>query len=166
MTDKYIQLNKQDILELEIRDEEGKPTGDTLTFDLEDIELPLRYQQMLEKDKAVTSAMKMEITAIEKEQDVQDEGKLLTRNQERKLKVLNKYFKDEEEILNMFLGENGVKKLLGGRKLGWTSLQEVGEIIDTQIKPLLNVNMEDITKKIKAKYGALAEKNSEVLKDE
>lgn len=165
MIDNYIQLNKNNVIRLGIRDSEGNDTGEYLEFDLEDIELPLRYQDMIERDKKATQNVRNQLMIIDKKQDVKGK-KLLSKNQEDKLRILNDYFKEEEEILNMFLGENGVKKLLNGQKLGWTSLQYVGEIIDTQIKPHLNVNMEDITKKVKEKYGNLVKNSNEVLKDE
>ena len=57
------------------------------------------------------------------------------------------------EAYNMFLGENGVEKLLNGRALGWTTLQEIDEIIDKQIAPHLTITMDDITNKITQKYG-------------
>ena len=57
----------------------------------------------------------------------------------------------------MFLGEGGVDKLLNGRKLGWTSLQEIDEIITKQIAPHIKINMNDITNKIKEKYSTTEE---------
>ena len=165
MTDNFIQLNKKDTLKLGIKDFEGNETGEYLEFDLEDIELPLRYQEMIEKDKKVTQNLRNQMLIIDKRQDVKGK-KLLTKNQEDKVRLLTEYFKEEEKILNEFLGENGVSKLLGGRKLGWTSLQEVGEIINKQIAPHLDVNMKHVTDKVKEKYGKLIENGGEVLKDE
>ena len=51
MTDNVIKLNKSDVLTLKIETEDGKDTGEYLEFNLSDIELPLRYQELLEKDK-------------------------------------------------------------------------------------------------------------------
>ena len=44
MTDNVIKLNKNNILRLKIETADGKDTGEYLEFDLEDIELLLRYQ--------------------------------------------------------------------------------------------------------------------------
>ena len=52
----------------------------------------------------------------------------------------------------MFLGENGVEKLLYGRKFDWETLEEVNNIIKNQISPQLNITMDNITNKIKNKY--------------
>ena len=53
----------------------------------------------------------------------------------------------------MFLGENGVKKLLNGRQLSWTTLDEIDEIIENAIMPKLKINAEDIKKRITEKYS-------------
>lgn len=162
MTDNFIQLEKSDVLTLKIRTADGKETGEVLTFDLEDIELPLRYQELIEKDKKNKEYIQNQLVIIEKRQDVKGK-KLLTKNQEDQIKALNDFFNKEVETYNMFLGENGVQKLLNGRKLGWTSLKEIDKIIETQIVPYLDLNMENITKKIKEKYGVKKEDEIEIV---
>lgn len=160
MKDNFIQLNRDNILRLGIRTADGEDTGEHLEFDLEDIELPLRYQELIERDKKNKDQLRNQILIIEKRQDVKGK-KLMSKNEEDKIKALNEFFKKETEVYNMFLGENGVQKLLNGRKLGWTSLQEIDEIIDKQISPHIEVNMKDITKKVKEKYKTTEE--TEVL---
>jgi len=163
MKENYIQLKKSDVLRLGIRDEEGKDTGEFLEFNLEDIELPLRYQELLEKDKKNKENLRNQMVIIDKREDVKGK-KLLSKNEEDKIKAVNDFFKKEIEVYNMFLGENGVQKLLNGRKFGWTTLQEIDDIIDKQIAPYLDTNMESITNKIKEKYGQAVKRNKEVLK--
>lgn len=160
MKDNFIQLNGDNILRLGIRTIDGEDTGEELVFDLEDIELPLRYQELLEQEKKNRQNLKNQMLIIEKREDVKGK-KLLSKNEEDKIKALTDFFKKESEVLNMFLGDNGVEKLLNGRKLGWTSLQEINEIIEKQIAPHLEVNMQDISKKIKEKYKVSEE--NEVL---
>ncbi len=150
MKDNFIQLEKDDILRLEIVDKDGVSTGNFLEFDLEDIELPLKYQQLVEEDKKNADHLRNQLLIIDKKEDVKGK-KLLSKNEEDKIRALNDFFKKEEEIYNMFLGENGVKKLLNGRKLGWTSLRLIDEYIEKQIMPHLNISVDNITKKIKEK---------------
>ena len=114
--------------------------------------MPLRYQELIEKDKKNKEYLRNELIIIDKRQDVKGK-KLLTKNEEDKIKAINEFFKKEVEVYNMFLGENGVQKLLNGRKLAWTSLQEIDEIIAKQIVPYLDLSKENIVKKIKEKYG-------------
>lgn len=163
MTENFIQLNNNDTLKLGIKTSDGKDTGEYLEFDLEDIELPLKYQELLEKDKKNKENLKNQLVIIDKRQDVKGK-KLMSKNEEDKIKALNDFFKKEEEIYNIFLGENGVKKLLNGRKLGWTSLQAIDEIIEKQITPHLDLKMSDITNKVRDKYKSSVQRNKEVLK--
>lgn len=164
MEEKFIKLNKSDVLTLKIKTSDGKDTGGILTFDLEDIELPLRYQELIEKDKRNKEYLRNQMVIIEKKQDFTKKGQLMSNNEKEKIKALQDFFKKEIEVYNMFLGENGVQKLLNGRKIGWTTLQEIDDIIDQQIAPYLNVSMDSITKKVKEKYGEAVERSKEVLK--
>ena len=158
----YIQLQKDDVLRLGIKDSEGNDTGEHLEFNLSDIELPLRFQELVDKNKKNRQFLKNQFVIIEKREDVKGK-KLLSKNEEDKIKAINEFFKKEVEIYNMFLGENGVEKLLNGRKLGWTSLQEIDEIIAKQIMPHIDMTMEKITEKVKSKYS-IPETEQEVLK--
>lgn len=158
----YIQLQKDDVLRLGIKDSEGNDTGEHLEFNLSDIELPLRFQELVDKNKKNRQFLKNQFVIIEKREDVKGK-KLLSKNEEDKIKAINEFFKKEVEIYNMFLGENGVEKLLNGRKLGWTSLQEIDDIIEKQIMPHIDLTMEKITEKVKNKYG-IPETEQEVLK--
>ena len=162
MTDNYIQLGKSDVLVLGIRTDTGEDTGEFLKFQLDDIELPLKYQELLEKDKKNKEWLRNQMLIIDKKQDVKGK-KLLSKNEEDKIKALNEFFKKEVEVYNMFLGERGVEKLLNGRKLGWTTLQEIDELIEKQIVPHLDISMTKITNKVKEKYKQATERNKEVL---
>lgn len=161
MKDNFIQLKSNDVLRLIIRDEEGKETGDVLEFDLEDIELPLRYQELIEKDKKNKEQLKNQVMIIDRRQDVKGK-KLLSKNEEDKIKAINEFFKKEASVYDEFLGKDGIKKLTAGRKLGWTTFEEVDEIIEKQIIPHLNVNMEKLTDKVKKMYGKAVEKSKEL----
>lgn len=163
MDNNVIKLNKDNVLRLGIKTADGKDTGEVLEFQLDDIELPLRYQELIEKDKKNKEYLRNQMVIIDKREDVKGK-KLLSKNEEDKIKAINEFFKKEVDIFNMFLGENGVQKLLNGRKLGWTSLQDIEDIIDKQIAPYLDLSMESITKKIKEKYSQAVKRNNEVLK--
>ena len=158
----FIQLNKSDVLRLGIRTEDGKDTGEYLEFDLEDIELPLRYQELLEKRKKDIEYLRNQMLIIDRRQDVKGK-KLFSKNEEDKIKAINEFFEKEVKVYNMFLGERGVEKLLNGRKLGWTSLREIDEIIEKQIVPHLDLSMKNITDKVKEKYNQAVNKNKEQI---
>ena len=163
MTDNFIQLKKDDVLRLAIKTADGKETGEILEFDLEDIELPLKYQEVIEKDKKNKEYLRNQLLIIDKRQDVNTKNKLLSKNQEDKIKAINDFFRREIEIYNGFLGKNGVQKLLNGRKIGWTSLQEIDEIISKQIAPYLDLKMDKIADKIKGIYSQAGKEKDEIL---
>lgn len=158
MEQKQIRLKDDDTLKLEIVDSNGVSTGEFLEFQLEDIELPFKYQEIVERLKKSRQNLKNQFTIIEKKQDHKGK-KLMSSNEEEKLKALNNFYKEQVEIYNIFLGENGVQKLLNGRKLRWTTLSEIDELIEKQIAPQLDLTMKDITKKIKSKYSNKKEDN-------
>lgn len=162
MIDNFIKLNKSSSLRLGIQTDDGKDTGEYLEFDLEDIELPLRYQDLLEKDKKNKENLKNQLLIIDRRQDVKGK-KLLSKNEEDKIRALNDFFMKEIAVYNMFLGPRGVEKLLNGRKFTWTTLQEIDEIIEKQISPHLDLSMENITKKVKEKYGQAINKDEEQI---
>lgn len=162
MENNYIQLKKnKDILKLKIRDEEGNDTGNYLEFNLEDIEIPLRYQTIVEEDKKARQNLRNQFAIIERKQDHKGK-KLLSANEEAKIKAMQEFYKKEVEIYNMFLGKNGVEKLLNGRELSWSTLDEIDEIISECILPKLKINAEDIKKKIMKKYSNV-EKRDDVI---
>ena len=161
MTDNFIKIENNDILKLEIRTADNKPTGEYLEFDLGDIELPLRYQELMEKDEKNKKQLFNQLHIIDKREDVKGK-KLLSKNQEDKIRAVNDFIKKEIEVYNMFLGEIGVQKLLNGQKVTWTSLNVIDDIIAKQIAPKLDIQMDSIADKIKKKYNSV--KNEEVLK--
>ena len=158
MEQKQIRLKDDDTLKLEIVDSNGVSTGEFLELQLEDIELPFKYQEIIERLKKSRNNLKNQFAIIEKKQDHKGK-KLMSSNEEEKLKALNNFYKEQVEIYNIFLGENGVQKLLNGRKLRWTTLSEIDELIEKQIAPQLDLTMKDITKKIKSKYSSKKEDN-------
>ena len=97
---------------------------------------------------------------IDKREDVKGK-KLLSKNEEDKIRALKDFFVKEVEVYNMFLGPKGVEKLLNGRKFTWTTLQEIDEIIEKQIAPYLDENMKNITEKVKEKYSQAIDKSKE-----
>ena len=161
MKDNVIKLNESDVLTLKIETADGKETGEYLEFDLGDIELPLKYQELMEKDKKNKEHLRNQMVIIDKREDVKGK-KLLSKNEEDKIRAINEFFVKEVEVYNMFLGPRGVEKLLNGRKFTWTTLNEIDEIIEKQISPHIDVNMQKITDKVKAKYSEAVKKSEEI----
>ena len=159
-SDNYIQLKEnEDILKLRIRDEEGNDTGEMLVFNLEDLTLPDRSLEMQKLDKRNRAMLRNEFAIIDKKQD--KKGKLVfSAKEEAKIKAMQEFYKKEVEVYDLFLGKDGVKKLLNGRELSWSTLDEIDEIIDKVIIPKLEISADNIKKKIIKKYS---NKKSDVI---
>lgn len=155
MTD-FIQLKKDSILRIGIKDSNGVDTGEHLEFDMEDIELPLRINKCELQHRKNLEYLKMQMVIIGKKED--KKGKLiLSLKEEEKLKVLQEFYKREMEALDLFLGPNGTKKLLNGRNPYYSMYEDISEMLKP-IMPKLKTNADEITKKIMDKYSPKKEK--------
>ncbi len=158
-SDNEIQLKQaKDVLRLKIKDEEGNDTGNFLEFNLGDLDYLLVLQEMMEADKRNREYLKNQYIIIDKKED-HKEKKLFSSNEEAKIRATNEFYKKEAEIYDMFLGKDGVKKLLNGRKLTLARLDEIDEIIEKAILPKLQIKAEDIKKDIMAKYSNKAKRD-------
>ena len=146
-----IQLKKDNILRIGIKDANGIETGEHLEFDLEDIELPLRLNQCEAQHRKNLEFMKMQFVIIDKKED--KKGKyLLSWKEEEKIKVLQEFYKRETEALDLFLGKDGTKKLLNGRNPYYSMYEDINEMLEP-ILPKLKLRTEDIINKVKQKYN-------------
>ena len=152
-SDNKIQLEEdRDIERFYIYDEQGNKTGDFIEFDLEDIELLTRYQQIIEDDKKARTHLKFKLDEIERRPDKKGK-KLLSANQEAIIKTWQEFYREETRIYNMFLGENGVQKILCGKSISWNTLEAIGKLIENQIYPKLQDNAKRVKEKIMKKYS-------------
>lgn len=154
----FIQLKKDSILRIGIKDSKGNDTGEHLEFDLEDIELPLRLNECEAKHRKNLESLRNQFIIIDKKED--KKGKfVLTWKEEEKLKAVQEFYKREMQALDLFLGEGGTKKLLNGRRPYYSMYEDISEML-APILPKLKLRADDIADKIKAKYSNVdTEKN-------
>lgn len=164
MTEKesFIQLKKDSILRIGIKDSDGNDTGEHLEFDMEDINLALRLNECDEKHRKNLEFLRNQFIIIDKKEDKKGK-KILSWKEEEKLKVLQEFYKKEMEALDLFLGENGTKKLLNGRNPYYSMYEDINEILKP-ILPKLKLRADDIAKKIKDKYSNVNNQEKNVLK--
>ena len=164
MTEKenFIQLKKNNIVKSGIKDVEGNDTGEHLEFDLEDINLPLRLNECDEKHRKNLEFLRSQFIIIDKKEEKKGK-KILSWKEEEKLKVLQEFYKREMEALDLFLGENGTKKLLNGRNPYYSMYEDINDML-VPILPKLKLRADDIAKKIKDKYSNANNQDKNVLK--
>lgn len=148
----FIQLKKDNIVRIGIKDQYGKDTGEHLEFDLEDVEMPLRYQECLELHKKNQKYVEHQFIIIDKKEDVKGK-KLLSKNEEEKIKVLNEFYKREMQALDLFLGEGKTQTILNIMKRR-PYINMVDDIVEAikPILPILKKNSELSIQKIRDKY--------------
>ena len=154
MTDNSIQFKRDNVLKLKLKNEMGEDTGEYLEFDLEDIELPLRYQQALEEHKKNYNSLKNQLLIISKKEDHSGK-KLLSSNQEASLIALSEFYKKEIKIMDLFLGDGKTQMILDKvmrRKPYLTMFNDIMESIE-EVSNLFNVGYSSIEDKIKEKYS-------------
>ena len=158
----FIQLKKDSILRIGIKDNDGNDTGEHLEFDMEDINLALRLNDCDEKHRKNLEFLRNQFIIIDKKEDKKGK-KILSWKEEEKLKVLQEFYKREMEALDLFLGENGTKKLLNGRNPYYSMYEDINDMLEP-ILPKLKLRADDIAKKIKDKYSNVNNQEKNVLK--
>lgn len=148
--------NQRDILKIGLRDMNDKPILDEKgevvywEFDLTDVELLLKYQQIEPTHKKNVQWLRNQLLIIEKRQDVKGKG-FLSKNEEDRVKAIKTYYQKEAENINTFLGENGVEKFLNGRNYYFEMFDDIADVLE-EILPIINKKMKSITTLIKEKY--------------
>lgn len=156
-----IKLKKRDgYVKIGIKDEQGKDTGEFLEFDFNDISLPFKYEEMFENYKREKLYLKNQFKIIDKKQDHKGK-KLMSVNEEQKIKLLNEYYKKQMANYDLILGKDGCKKLLNGRNPYWEMFDDIDSYIEPLL-PLFQTTIENLEKNIMSKYDDKI-KESDVL---
>ena len=157
----YIQIKKDNVFTIGIKDKDGNDTGEVIKIDLEDLKLPLKAQESEKMIKDNNRWLQAQRIMIEKRPDKKGK-KLLSANEEALLKLVNEYYERQTKAWELVLGEGSIKKLLCGRDMYITFFYELEEQMKV-IKPKLDKNAVDINDKIKAIAQKYSEKDSDVM---
>lgn len=153
--DGYIQINKRNTLKIGIKNVDGQIKKDEngnelyLEFDLEDIELPLKYNKCEFLVRKAKQDLKFDLMIINKHKDVT--GKyLLSKNNEDKIKAFNRYYRTMESAMDLFIGKGGVNKIFGETRY-YEMYDDLSKMLEP-ILPKLNNCLKNINEKVKEKY--------------
>lgn len=161
-TENFIQLEKDNVLRIGIKDSNGNDTGKYLSFDLEDITLPLKLNDCEDMHHKNISDLRKKFIIIDKRQDVKGK-KLLSKNEEEKIKALDEYYHNEMKALDLFIGKGKTQMILDlmERNPYYSMYEDISKLLEP-ILPKLKMNVDSIKKQIINKYGKI--NDSEVLK--
>lgn len=103
-----LRIQRKGIYTIEVND-----NGDTIIFDLEDMELPLKLQKAYDGVQKAQNALRAKMVIIEKQQDKKNEKHLYSKNDYDAMKAWNECFAECRKAMDCFLGEGGCQKIFG-----------------------------------------------------
>ena len=153
-----LQIKKRDsLIRIGLKDENGKDTGEYLQFDVEAINNMLNYQECIEMHKKNLSALKNHFIIIDKKEDHKGK-KLMSANEEAKLKALEEYYKKEMEALDLFIGKGKTQTILNIMKTEpyFSMFDDISSLLEP-VLPVIEKGYKDFKSKIENKYKSQEE---------
>lgn len=141
-----IRIEKRDVYTIEVNDK-----GETIEFDLVDIELPFKCERALNEINRAAKDLKAKLVIIEKQEDHKLPNEYMTANEKAKLDAYRAAFKEMRVAADAFLGEGACQKIFGDR-----NYIEMYDDLFTQLEPhfeKMKLNARGISDRIKAKYS-------------
>lgn len=141
-----IRIAKRDIYEIEVNDQ-----GETIQFDLADIELPFKCQMAFEEVSKIQNSLKAKLVILDKKEDHQKKGSIYTEKQLATLKLYKETFAAMRVAMDKFMGEGACQKIFGDR-----NYLEMYDDLFEQLKPHLEkmeLTTDGIRRRIESKYG-------------
>lgn len=109
-----LRIKRNDLYEIEVND-----NGDTILFDLGDIELPLKFQKCLEQFEKIKEKIKAKEVVLSKKEDVK-KGYFLTESEKELILFTKDMYMEMRKAFDMFLGEGACQKIFGDNN--WTTM--------------------------------------------
>lgn len=147
-----LRVEKKNTYTIEVND-----NGETIEFDLADIELPFKLQRAYDGIKKAQTQLKGKIAIIEKQQDRKDNKHLMSKNEEEMLKAWKQTFIDMRKAMDEFLGDGGCQKIFGDSNY----LEMFDDLFDELSKPQedglshldkMQISRDGMLERIKNKY--------------
>lgn len=148
-----LRIDRKGIYVIEVNDK-----GETIEFDLEDIELPFKLQRAYDGVRKAQNNLKSKIVIIEKQTDKKSKNYLMTKNEEAALKAYKECFKEMRDAMDEFLGKGGCQKIFGDSNYLdmfddlFDALEEKGEDGLSHLDKM-QISHEGMIERIKSKYN-------------
>ena len=141
-----LRIERKDIYTIEVND-----NGDTIEFDLLDIELPFKCDRAFREVSKVESDLKAKLIIIDKKQDHPIKGASMTANEEARLNAYKDAFLGMRAAMDSFLGDGACQKIFGDRNY-LEMFTDLAEALAPHMEKM-KLNSEGIRKRISDKYG-------------
>ena len=149
-----LRIERKDIYTIEVNDK-----GETIEFDLVDIELPFKCERAFNEVNRVYRELRAKLVIIEKKEDHRLDGEIMTANEKARLEAHRAAFKEMRVAMDAFLGEGACQKIFGDR-----NYVEMYDDLFEQLTPhfeKMKLTASGIMDRIKEKY---TKKSDGVLK--
>lgn len=141
-----LRIERKDIYTIEVNDK-----GETIEFDLVDVELPFKCERAFGEIQRIKNELNGQLVIISKQQDHKQADKIMTANEEATITAYRKAYKEMRVAMDVFLGDGGCQKIFGDRNY----LEMYNDLYEA-LKPhfdKMQITTEGIKERIKAKYG-------------
>lgn len=129
---------------------EVNDNGDTISFNLEDPELMLKFDNALRKIKRIQNNLKADELVLRKQEDKKTDG-YLSQNKRKEIELAVKAFKDMRLAMDDFLGEGACQKIFGNSNYA-TMYDELFEQLQPHFENM-KLNAETFKEEIINKYS-------------
>lgn len=145
-----IRVRNKDTYIIEVND-----NGDTIEFDITDIELPFKLERAQKMAQEAKKWLKAQQIIISKKQDTAKKGDLMTVRERATLEAYRECFKKMRAAIDEFAGAGASDKIFGDKNY----LEMFNDFMDEMQPHFDKMELKgiDIRKKIEEKYSTAAE---------
>ena len=141
-----LRIERRDIYTIEVNDK-----GETIEFDLVDIELPFKADRAFREITRIENELAAKLVIIDKKQDHPIKGTSMTANEEARLSAYKEAFLAMRVAMDGFLGDGACQKIFGDRNY-LEMYNDLAEALAPHMEKM-KLNTDGIINRIKEKYG-------------
>lgn len=139
-----IRVKSNSLYKIEVNDK-----GETIEFDLADPGLPLKLIDCYDKLKNLMNKMENEKGSITEKED-EEFNDITTIKQKENLELIQNYFIEARNILDIFLGKNACQKIFGDSN--WSTMfEDLFEKLNPEFEKM-GINIKNAQKNMANKY--------------
>ena len=141
-----LRIAKKDIYTIEVNDK-----GETIEFDLVDIELPFKCDRAFSEVERIKKELKAKLVIIDKKQDHKLKDRVMTANEEARINAYKEAYIAMRSAMDIFLGDGACQKIFGDRNY-LDMFTDLAEALSPHLEKM-EISTAGIAKRIEEKYG-------------
>ena len=141
-----LRIERKDIYTIEVNDK-----GETIEFDLVDIELPFKCDRAFMEVDRIKTELKAKLVIINKQKDHKLKNRALTANEEARINAYREAYIAMRSAMDIFLGDGACQKIFGDRNY-LDMFNDLAKALAPHLEKM-EINADGIKKRIEEKYG-------------